>query len=90
MNEKKFGIAGSTLKWIAIITMLIDHIGASILTKRLLFMGRNPDAFGGFTSEFIDRYNQSLEIMKLTRSIGRIAFPIFCFCWWKGSCVPKI
>lgn len=84
MNEKKFGIAGSTLKWIAIITMLIDHIGASILTKRLLFMGRNPDAFGGFTSEFIDRYNQSLEIMKLTRSIGRIAFPIFCFLLVEG------
>lgn len=84
MNEKKFGIAGSTLKWIAIITMLIDHIGASILTKQLLFMGENPDAFGGVTREFVDQYNQLFDIMKLTRNIGRIAFPIFCFLLVEG------
>lgn len=84
MNEKKFGISGSTLKWIAIITMLIDHIGASILTKRLLFMVDHPEEFGGITQGFIDRYNELLEIMKLTRSIGRIAFPIFCFLLVEG------
>lgn len=84
MNEKKFGIAGSTLKWIAIITMLIDHIGASILTKQLLFMGENPDAFGGVTREFVDQYNQLFDIMRLTRNIGRIAFPIFCFLLVEG------
>lgn len=84
MNKNKFGISGSTLKWIAIITMLIDHIGASILTKRLLFMGRHPEEFGGFSQDFRARYDQLYDIMRLTRNIGRIAFPIFCFLLVEG------
>ena len=32
-NLKKNGISADTLKWIALITMLIDHTGASILEK---------------------------------------------------------
>ena len=31
--EKKKGISGSTLKMIAIVTMLIDHIGAAVLAR---------------------------------------------------------
>lgn len=84
MEEKKFGLSGSTLKWIAIITMLIDHIGASILTKQLLYMNWYPDDFGGVTQEFIAQYNNLYYIMRATRIIGRIAFPIFCFLLVEG------
>lgn len=84
MEEKKFGLSGSTLKWIAIITMLIDHIGASILTKRLLYMSWYPEDFGGITQEFIAQYNNLYYIMRATRIIGRIAFPIFCFLLVEG------
>lgn len=84
MEEKKFGLTGSTLKWIAIITMLIDHIGASILTKRLLYMNWYPEEFGGITQEFIAQYNNLYYIMRATRIIGRIAFPIFCFLLVEG------
>ena len=35
--ENKKGISGSTLKMIAIVTMVIDHIGAAVLA-RLVFM----------------------------------------------------
>ncbi len=84
MNEKKFGISGSTLKWIAIITMLIDHIGASILTKQLLYMNMNPQVFGGVTTEFIEQFNNLYFIMRVTRKIGRLAFPIFCFLLVEG------
>lgn len=84
MEEKKFGISGSTLKWIAIITMLIDHIGASILTKQLLYMGSNPEDFGGVSAGFIEQYNNLYYIMRATRIIGRIAFPIFCFLLVEG------
>lgn len=84
MEEKKFGISGSTLKWIAIITMLIDHIGASILTRQLLYMNWNPEEFGGITHEFIAQYNNLYYIMRATRTIGRIAFPIFCFLLVEG------
>lgn len=84
MEEKKFGLSGSTLKWIAIITMLIDHIGASILTKQLLYMGSNPEDFGGVSAGFIEQYNNLYYIMRATRIIGRIAFPIFCFLLVEG------
>lgn len=84
MNEKKFGIAGSTLKWIAIITMLIDHIGASVLTKQLIFMNNNPQNFGGVTDSFVEQFNNLYLLMRVTRKIGRIAFPIFCFLLVEG------
>ena len=64
MKEKKFGISGSTLKWIAIITMLIDHIGASILTKQLLYMNMHPQAFGGVTAEFVEQFNNLYFVVK--------------------------
>lgn len=84
MEEKKFGLTGSTLKWIAIITMLIDHIGASVLTKRLLYMNWYPEEFGGVTHEFVSQYNNLYYVMRATRIIGRIAFPIFCFLLVEG------
>lgn len=40
MKERK-GISGSTLKIIAIITMLIDHIGAGVLGRLLVVRGMN-------------------------------------------------
>ncbi len=41
MNEKKI-ISADLLKWIALITMFIDHIGAGIIEKRYLSL---PDMF---------------------------------------------
>lgn len=58
----------SMLKWIAVVTMLIDHIGACVLTRVLLFGGLNQDA-----------YAVCYDIYNLLRLIGRTAFPIFCF-----------
>lgn len=43
MKERK-GISGSTLKIIAIITMLIDHIGAGVLGRLLVVRGMNEAA----------------------------------------------
>ncbi len=63
------GLSGSTLKSIAIVTMLIDHIGAAVLA-RLLIIGNG--------SEFL--YQTYLTM----RTIGRIAFPIFCFLLVEG------
>lgn len=60
IHENK-GISGSTLKLIAIVTMLIDHTAAVILER----------IDTGF-------------VYQLMRSIGRLAFPIFCFLLVEG------
>lgn len=63
------GLSGSTLKCIALITMFIDHIGAAVLA-RLLIVGNG--------SEFL------YQTYFAMRTIGRIAFPIFCFLLVEG------
>ncbi|SHK36480.1 TraX family protein [Hespellia stercorisuis] len=64
----KIGLSGSTLKMIAIITMLIDHIGATIVL-RILIQTQDPHMF---------------LIYQILRKIGRISFPIFCFLLVEG------
>lgn len=59
---------GSDLKLIAIVTMLIDHIGITLLGKAYLLS--NSDSM--------------LMLYKSFRFIGRIAFPIFCFLLVEG------
>ncbi len=79
MNIIQKGFSGSTLKWIAIITMLIDHVGAAILTRILL---NYPIAPWGIMNP--QQYEIVYNIMSTTRNIGRIAFPIFCFLLVEG------
>lgn len=70
----KRGISGSTLKLIAVVTMLIDHVGAVVLIRML----RSDLYKTGVIDEKL------LNIYELSRDIGRIAFPIFCFLLVEG------
>ncbi len=79
MEIWKKGLSGSTLKWIAIITMLIDHIGAVVLTRILLYYPYAPEL-----SVLDDSYATLYYIMVTSRTIGRLAFPIFCFLLVEG------
>ena len=63
------GLSGSTLKCIAIVTMLIDHIGAVVLARLLLTGDGGPNTY---------------QVYLAMRDIGRIAFPIFCFLLVEG------
>jgi len=76
MDTAKFRIlSGSSLKIIAIIAMLIDHIGAVVLFHGYIL----PNGVTlGTTSENV--YNVYLVL----RFIGRLAFPIFCFLLVQG------
>lgn len=56
-------MTSAVLKYIAVIAMLIDHVGAFILE---------------------DMYGTNSTIYILSRSIGRIAFPIFAFLLVEG------
>lgn len=62
------GISASVIKWIAMITMLIDHIGAVVVWR---LPGVVPD------------WNWS-RVYDAMRLIGRIAFPLYCFLLIEG------
>lgn len=79
MEGLKKGLSGSALKWLAITTMLIDHIGAVVLTRILVYYHYAPDL-----SIYDDSYSILYNIMVVTRTIGRLAFPIFCFLLVEG------
>lgn len=72
-TKKKPGLSGSTLKLIAIVSMTIDHIGAAILS---VLLAQESAMFGSV--EMLG------ELYSITRKIGRIAFPIYCFLLVEG------
>lgn len=67
------GISGSTLKIMAIVTMLIDHIGAAVLGPYISIRG-----------DTVTDVQTLYVIYMVFRIIGRIAFPIFCFLLVEG------
>ncbi len=69
------GLSGSTLKLIAIITMFIDHTGATVIRAVL----RLPSVANDAALREI-----WASIYTLSRNIGRLAFPIFCFLLVEG------
>lgn len=68
-SVKKPEIAGSTLKIIALVTMLIDHIAATLLLELI------RDGIGG---------KALIDVYWVMRSVGRMAFPIYCFLLVEG------
>lgn len=75
--EKKLtgmqGLNGSTLKTIAMITMMIDHIGAFLLLYATALYHQGTDLFPNAQMWY-----------QVTRQIGRTAFPLFCFLLVEG------
>lgn len=69
---QKRGLSQEGLKLIACITMLIDHIGATIVLTHL------------HQSTGAERI-MLLEWYELLRTVGRIAFPIYCFLLSEGA-----
>ena len=72
---KKISVSQETLKIIASITMLIDHIGA-ILVYSLYIAAWNDGN--------IELSNRVIRFYEPMRIIGRIAFPIYCFLLVEG------
>lgn len=62
----KYGLSGSAVKLIAIVCMLIDHVGAGIIYNRIHIYNYPIEPW--------------MEVVyEPMRNIGRIAFPLFCF-----------
>ncbi len=75
MNNRK-GLTGNVLKWIAILTMLIDHMAVALIEN------------GIFLSESISltsqQWNWWRQVYWVMRYIGRLGFPLFCFLLVEG------
>lgn len=69
----KKGFSGNGLKIIALITMLIDHVGSVIVERAMLLSG----------DDYV-MYERLYTVDMLLRSIGRIAFPVYCFLLVEG------
>lgn len=71
LTEKK-GLPGSVLKWIAIVTMFIDHAAVTLVygwAKYRHYWGAGIE---------------SLNFYYVLRGIGRLGFPLFCFLLAEG------
>ncbi len=83
---QKRGLSGSTLKLIAIVTMLIDHVGATVL-GRIIRAGYFDkidcgDILGA--SLWFQENAFVYDCYYIMRKIGRVAFPIFIFLMVEG------
>lgn len=75
---EKRGISGSTLKLIALVTMLIDHIGA-VVVIRMIYENAAKLGMVGMVP-----YDNLYVTYNALRDIGRFAFPIYCFLLVEG------
>lgn len=84
-KQTKKGISGSTIKIIAVITMLIDHVAAALLTRIVISRGFFY-AMGNEQRliEWMKVNGLLLIVTQLMRLIGRLGFPIFCFLLVEG------
>ncbi len=86
-ETKKKGITGSTIKIIAIVSMLIDHIGAGIL-GRLVMTSGYMEAVASSDLNVMMRWLVENGTLYYTytalRMIGRLGFPIFAFLLVEG------
>lgn len=72
-NAKWKVLSGNGLKLIAIVTMLIDHVGGMIIEPGIIM---KYDASTILSPPGLVRW---MQIDMALRMIGRVAFPIFCF-----------
>lgn len=87
-ERTRIRFSGSTLKIIAIVSMLIDHVGAGIIGRYLSKMGLENLVIGSGTYEqmveWLTEYGTPFLAYFYARILGRIAFPIFCFLLVEG------
>lgn len=79
-SGSSFSLSGNALKWIAMITMLIDHSAVVLIGNTLL---------GGeiYSVDYLYAFSHPGLLWKMytvMRLIGRISFPIICFLLVEG------
>ncbi|MBC2870788.1 hypothetical protein H7271_04135 [Bittarella massiliensis] len=80
---RRTALSGFGLKWLAVCTMLVDHIGAAILEPVFLLPLYGLYKGGGGLPGW---YEPLLLADMALRAVGRLAFPLFCFLLAEGFC----
>lgn len=75
-NQNRRGLTGAHIKWIAIVCMFIDHIGAAVLEPILLNTA--------VTAQNLNQMQLLYDVDRVLRAIGRFSFPAFCFLLTEG------
>lgn len=75
LRQKSF-LTGTWLKWLAMVSMFIDHFGATLWYPIY--------AYFGLASSLGSDWGAADTTYTVLRSLGRIAFPIFCFLLVEG------
>lgn len=74
VRERREGVTGAVLKWVAVITMIIDHVTACFLMN----------ARGSSGRALMYDIPHGVAVYYFFRGVGRLAFPIFCFLLVEG------
>lgn len=83
--QTKRGVSSAVLKNVAVVTMLIDHIGAVILTRLLIQNGLYTAMVSQETySAWMTQNGVMYDSYMAMRVLGRLAFPIYCFLLVEG------
>jgi len=88
-TSKNNGLSGSALKYIALITMLIDHISSILVEGGLLPIISSAVLAGNSLDYLPADYDIWANIAWTMRLIGRIAFPLYCFLLVEGFIYTK-
>lgn len=83
-KQTKPVLTGSHLKWIALLTMLFDHIGAVLLEYGLLPKVSGAVLSGNSYDFLVADYHFWYYFNEILRMIGRLSFPLFCFLLVEG------
>lgn len=70
-NKERLFLSSDILKMIALITMLVDHIGAALVLRALSFVST-------------DSYEAWYIFYRILRAVGRTSFPIYAFLLVEG------
>lgn len=83
-QEAKRGFSGSTIKIVAILSMLIDHTAAVVIERYMTSTGAYELIMTGDPSVWMPQYGTIYAIYTIMRAVGRMGFPLFGFLLIEG------